>query len=102
VSGCPAPALLEPRTLTWDKLKSQIPWPEEGIQGFVSWNATFWVIAYYVLSLFLGRVLPAQEVYGMKLREFDRPLKYQFNCEVFLHALVPPLNCFEIIREGHY
>ncbi|KAM0547484.1 hypothetical protein ACHAPJ_010357 [Fusarium lateritium] len=79
VSGCPAPALLEPSTLTWPKLKSQIPWPETGLSGFVSWEVTGWLFAYYFLSLVLYRVLPAQHVYGTKLRESDKPLLYRFN-----------------------
>jgi delta14-sterol reductase len=79
VSGCPAPALLDPRSLTWDKLKSEIPWPENGISGFVSWNATFWLLVYNAVSLVLYRVLPAHELYGSKLRESDKPLWYRFN-----------------------
>lgn len=80
VSGCPAPALLAPRTLSWAALKSQIPWPQDGLTGFASWEATGWTAAYYFLSLALYRVLPAQEVYGTKLRESGRPLKYRLNC----------------------
>ncbi|KAL1957852.1 hypothetical protein VTO42DRAFT_5417 [Malbranchea cinnamomea] len=79
VSGCPAPALLEPTTLTWEKLKAQIPWPEDGIWGFASWKVTWWLLAYYALSLVLYRVLPATEVVGTKLRGEDRGLKYRFN-----------------------
>lgn len=79
VSGCPAPALLQPKTLTWESLRSQIPWPEQGIRGFSSWEATGWVTAYYLLSLVLYRVLPAEEVHGTKLRESGRPLLYRFN-----------------------
>ena len=79
VSGCPAPALLDPRTLTWEKLRDQIPWPEDGIWGFCSWKASGWLAAYYLLSLFLYRVLPAKQVYGTKLRESGRPLEYRFN-----------------------
>lgn len=79
VSGCPTPALLNPGSLTWDKLKTQIPWPQDGIRGFASWEATGWTVAYYLLSLVLYRVLPAQELYGTKLRESGRPLKYRFN-----------------------
>lgn len=92
VAGCPAPALLQPKTLTWESLKSQMPWPEEGILGFTSWEATGWVSAYYLLSLVLYRVLPAEEVYGSKLRESGRPLLYRFNglwcCSflLFLHC----------------
>ena len=37
------------------------------------------MLAYYLLSLVLYRVLPAQEVYGTKLRESGKPLKYRFN-----------------------
>ncbi|KAJ6445034.1 C-14 sterol reductase [Purpureocillium lavendulum] len=87
-TGCPAPALLDPRTLSWGKLKGQIPWPEDGLAGFVSWETTGWVAAYYLLSLILYRVLPAQEVYGTKLRESGRPLKYRFNA---FHATVVQL-----------
>lgn len=79
VSGCPAPALLDIKTLTWDKLKSQIPWPENGIHGFLSWEVTGWLFAYYFLSLVLYRVLPAHETLGNKLRESGKPLKYRFN-----------------------
>lgn len=79
VSGCPAPALLDLRTVTWEKLKAQTPWPENGIRGFASWRATGWTLAYYLLSLILYRILPAHEVYGLKLRESGRPLKYRFN-----------------------
>ncbi|KAF3771138.1 hypothetical protein M406DRAFT_59893 [Cryphonectria parasitica EP155] len=79
VSGCPAPALLQPRTLTWEGFKMQAPWPAEGIWGFSSWRVTGWVFAYYALSLVLYGVLPAHEVYGSKLRESGRPLLYRFN-----------------------
>lgn len=81
VSGCPAPALLEPHSLTWEKLRAQIPWPDQGLWGFCSWSVAGWVLAYYVLSLLLYRILPAQEVYGTKLRESGRPLLYRFNGE---------------------
>lgn len=94
VSGCPAPALLSPTTLTWDKLKAQIPWPEDGIWGFASWRVTGWLLAYYALSMVLYRVLPAHEVLGSKLRESGKPLKYRFNgtqppCHA-LHVPEPP------------
>ncbi|KKY35540.1 putative deltasterol reductase [Diaporthe ampelina] len=65
--------------LTWETLKPQIPWPEQGIWGLASWEATGWTLLYYILSLVLYRVLPAQEVYGAKLRESGRPLLYRFN-----------------------
>ncbi|KID74608.1 Delta(14)-sterol reductase [Metarhizium brunneum] len=79
MTGCPAPALLSPQTLSWEVLKSQVPWPENGLAGFASWKATGWMLAYYLLSLLLYRMLPATEVYGTKLRESGRPLKYRFN-----------------------
>lgn len=81
VSGCPAPALLEPSSFTFEKLKAQMPWPEDGIWGFGSWSATGWVLAYYALSLILFRVLPAKEVLGTKLVESGKPLRYRFNGE---------------------
>ncbi|KAF9777318.1 hypothetical protein IL306_004449 [Fusarium sp. DS 682] len=91
VSGCPAPALLEPKTLTWQKFKEQTPWPKEGIWGFMSWEVTGWLFAYYFLSLVLYRVLPAQEVYGTKLRESGKALKYRFNS--FWSSIVQLVAC---------
>lgn len=79
ISGCPAPALLSPISLTWDKLKPQIPWPENGIWGLASWSVTGWVLSYYLVSLVLFRILPAKEVLGTKLRESGKPLRYRFN-----------------------
>jgi delta14-sterol reductase len=81
VSGCPAPALLDPKTLSWAKFKSQVPWPQEGLAGFMSWEVTGWLFAYYFLSLVLYRILPAQIVLGTKLRESGKPLEYRFNCK---------------------
>lgn len=81
ISGCPAPALLQPSALSWDALKAQIPWPKDGIWGFASWEVTGWVLVYYLVSLVLYRVLPAKEVLGTKLRESGRPLPYRFNGE---------------------
>jgi delta14-sterol reductase len=79
IGGCPAPALLSPRSLTWDGLKAQMPWPQDGVWGFASWSVTGWVLAYYLVSLVLFRVLPAKEVLGTKLRESGKPLRYRFN-----------------------
>ncbi|KAK5095947.1 erg24, C-14 sterol reductase [Lithohypha guttulata] len=78
VSGCPAPALLHPSTLTWVKLKHQIPWPEEGIRGVHSWEVTAWVSAYYFLSLFLQLLLPGEYVEGLQLSCGGRHT-YKFN-----------------------
>ncbi|KAH6606927.1 C-14 sterol reductase [Trichoderma cornu-damae] len=61
------------------ELRGQIAWPEDGIWGFASWEASGWTAAYYLLSPVLYRVLPGQELYGTKLRESDRPLKYKLN-----------------------
>ncbi|KAF4452300.1 putative c-14 sterol reductase ERG-3 [Fusarium austroafricanum] len=91
VSGCPAPALLEPRTLTWQKFKEQTPWPKNGFYGLMSWEVTGWLAAYYFVSLVLYRVLPAQEVYGTKLRESGRPLLYRFNS--FRSSIVQLVAC---------
>ncbi len=79
VSGCPAPGLFSPRNLTWETLKAQIPWPEDGLAGFITLEAAGWTFAYYLLSLVLFRVLPAHKVLGAKLRESGRPLDYSFN-----------------------
>ncbi|KAF5618382.1 delta14-sterol reductase [Fusarium sp. NRRL 52700] len=91
VSGCPAPALLDPKTLTWQRFKEQTPWPKEGIWGLMSWEVTGWLFAYYFLSLVLYRVLPAQEVYGTKLRESGKALKYRFNS--FSSSVVQLIAC---------
>ncbi|KAI9154945.1 cyclin h [Paramyrothecium foliicola] len=88
VSGCPAPALLSPRSLTWETLRAQMPWPDTGLRGFASWSVTGWLLAYYLTSLVLYRVLPAKEVLGTKLRESGKPLRYRFNGEFCLKAQV--------------
>ncbi|KAJ5084025.1 C-14 sterol reductase [Penicillium alfredii] len=97
-SGCPAPALLELRTISLETLKAQIPWPENGLKGLASWEATSWVLAYYFLNLLLHRILPAQEVLGTKLRESGRPLKYRFNA--FSTTLAQLIPC--VIGTYHY
>ena len=78
-AGCPIPSLLNPRSSSWEKLKSEIKWPQGGIRDLGSWEATGVVLAYYLLSMILYKVLPAQEVYGTKLVQNGRPLKYRFN-----------------------
>ncbi|KAB8203166.1 ergosterol biosynthesis ERG4/ERG24 [Aspergillus parasiticus] len=79
VTGCPVPSLLSPRTLSWERLKSEIGWPLEGIWDLCSWEVTGMVLTYYLLSMFLWKILPAQEVRGTKLVQHDRPLTYRFN-----------------------
>jgi hypothetical protein len=78
ISGCPAPSLLHPKTLSLDALKQEVGWPHNGVAGLVSWNGTLAVIGYNVLSLILYRVLPAIEVEGTELRSGGR-LNYRFN-----------------------
>ncbi|KAH0830899.1 hypothetical protein AYO21_11545 [Fonsecaea monophora] len=78
VSGCPAPALLDPRTLTLEKLKKQTPWPEDGLWGLFDLNVILWVLAYYALSLSLQLFLPGQEVDGTTLGTGGRH-HYKFN-----------------------
>ena len=78
VSGCPAPALLSLRTLTFDKLKAQTPWPENGIVGLFDIDAIFWTLAYYGLLVVCQLVLPGEEVKGTVLGTGGR-LDYKFN-----------------------
>lgn len=78
ISGCPAPSLLSPRTLTLDRLKEEIGWPQNGIRGLASWEATGALLAYYLLNLLLYRILPAAEVEGSVLASGGR-LKYRLN-----------------------
>ena len=79
VSGCPAPSLLDPRAFSWEQFKSEIGWPENGVWGLYSTEVTGVVLAYYLFSLILWKVLPAQETYGTKLVQHERPLKYRLN-----------------------
>ncbi|KAK9435902.1 delta(14)-sterol reductase [Metarhizium brunneum] len=78
ISGCPAPSLLGPRPLSLEQLKIEVGWPQNGIWGLASWEATGAVLAYYLLNLILYRVLPATEVDGTVLSSGGR-LKYRFN-----------------------
>ncbi|KAI1075403.1 delta(14)-sterol reductase like protein [Whalleya microplaca] len=78
VSGCPAPSLLSPKTLSIDQLKVEVGWPEDGIWGLASWEATGWTLAYYLFSALLYRLLPATETEGTQLSSGGR-LKYRFN-----------------------
>ncbi|RCI15381.1 hypothetical protein L249_6561 [Ophiocordyceps polyrhachis-furcata BCC 54312] len=78
ISGCPAPALLSPSTLSLDELKHQVGWPEDGIWGLASWKATGALLAYYALNMVLYRILPATHVQGTVLASGGR-LKYKLN-----------------------
>ena len=77
ISGCPAPALLSPSPLTWNKLVAETGW--QGWWDLFSWEAMGVVLGYYLLNLTLGSILPAREVNGTKLVHHDRPLKYRLN-----------------------
>lgn len=79
VAGCPAPILLNPSQLTWTELGSQIPWPEDGLRGFVDLEVMAWLLVYYMFSLVLYAVIPAQVAQGTKLRESGQSLEYRFN-----------------------
>ncbi|KAE8152628.1 ergosterol biosynthesis ERG4/ERG24 [Aspergillus avenaceus] len=79
ISGCPAPLLLDPRTLSWKVLRSQIGWTHNAIWHLVSWKVTGVVLAYYLLSLLLWKFLPSHNAHGTKLVHHGRPLEYSFN-----------------------
>lgn len=79
IAGCPVPSLLSPSTFTLEKFASEIGWPEDGVFGLCSWGVFGWVLVYYMLSMILWKVLPAQEVNGTKLVQHDRPLTYRLN-----------------------
>ncbi|KAF7715158.1 Ergosterol biosynthesis ERG4/ERG24 family protein [Penicillium ucsense] len=85
VTGCPAPSLLRPSTLTLDQLKREVGWPKEGITGLYDTEVTLWVLSYYAFSLFLQVILPGQEADGVALACGGR-LKYKFNA--FSSAIV--------------
>lgn len=78
ISGCPAPSLLSPKTLSLDQLKREVGWPEDGILGLCSWRVMGWTLAYYLFSAVLHRVLPGTEAEGVKLAS-GNSLKYKFN-----------------------
>lgn len=78
VTGCPAPSLLSPSTLTLDQLKREVGWPKEGIVGLYDTQVTLWTLSYYTFSLFLQVFLPGQERDGVPLACNGR-LKYKFN-----------------------
>ncbi|RAK79537.1 putative C-14 sterol reductase [Aspergillus fijiensis CBS 313.89] len=79
VSGCPMPSLLQPRDLTWAKLKADANLLNIGLSNFLSWKVTLVTVAYYVFGRSLWKILPAKEVHGTKLMHHDRPLQYRFN-----------------------
>ncbi|KAE8383619.1 ergosterol biosynthesis ERG4/ERG24 [Aspergillus bertholletiae] len=78
ISGCPAPSLLSPSTLSLDQLKKEVNWPQDGPKGFFDARVTLWVLGYYLLSLVLYVFLPGEEVEGTELACTGR-LRYKFN-----------------------
>jgi len=78
ISGCPAPVLLHPTSMTWEKLTVQTPWPPTGLAGLFDFHVTAWVLAYYGLSLVLYLLLPGTEVDGVRLGTGGRH-HYKFN-----------------------
>ncbi|KAK0663549.1 Delta(14)-sterol reductase [Lasiodiplodia hormozganensis] len=91
IAGCPVPSLLHPQNLDWEKLRLETGWPSQGVLDLFSLKVTGVVLGYYLLSLFLDKVLPAQEVYGTKLVHHGRPLKYRLNA--FSTSLVQLAAC---------
>ncbi|EEY16446.1 Delta(14)-sterol reductase [Verticillium alfalfae VaMs.102] len=78
VSGCPAPSLLDPKNIDLAQLKREVGWPEQGVWGLGSINATLAVVGYFFFNALLYRFLPAQEVDGVVLATGGK-LKYRFN-----------------------
>lgn len=78
ISGCPAPSLLNPSTLSLEQLKREVGWPEQGVTALYDTNVTLWTLSYYAFSLFLQVFLPGQEADGVVLACGGR-LKYKFN-----------------------
>ena len=78
ISGCPAPSLLSPRSLSLSQLKAEVGWPEDGIWGLASWKASGAVAGYFLLSMVLYRVLPTTEIQGTVLQSGGR-LNYRLN-----------------------
>ncbi|KAJ5095454.1 erg24 C-14 sterol reductase [Penicillium alfredii] len=78
VSGCPAPSLLDPSTLSLDTLKEDVNWPQGGLNAFFDLQVTLWVLSYYLLSLILYVFLPGKVVEGTELACKGR-LRYKFN-----------------------
>lgn len=76
VSGCPAPSLLHPSSLTLEKLKQETGWP--GFAGLLNTETVIATLGYYLLSVVLFAVLPGQEVEGTELQSGGK-LKYRFN-----------------------
>lgn len=90
ISGCPAPSLLHPSTLSIDTLKTEIGWPESGIKGLYDNRVTLYVLGYYILNLALQIFLPGTEVEGEELACGGR-LKYKFNGTISDSSALSPI-----------
>lgn len=69
---------MSPKTFSLDKFKQEVGWPEDGVAGLVSWDATTATVGYVFLSMLLYRILPAAEVEGTELKNGGK-LKYRLN-----------------------
>ncbi|KAF2101743.1 Delta(14)-sterol reductase-like protein [Rhizodiscina lignyota] len=76
ISGCPAPSLLHPTSLSLEKLKAETGW--QGVSGLLNTNAFLGTLGWYFLSLVLYAALPATTVQGVELKSGGR-LTYRFN-----------------------
>ncbi|KAL9114915.1 MAG: hypothetical protein Q9227_001158 [Pyrenula ochraceoflavens] len=78
VSGCPAPSLLHPKSLSLARLRAETNWPESGFLGLFNLEVTGWVLSYYGLSLALQLFLPGTISQGVKLSVGGHH-QYKFN-----------------------
>jgi len=98
ISGCPTPSLLSPKTLSLDKLKAEVGWPENGVVGLFSWEALAASIGYVLVNAILYRILPAVEIEGTVLRSGGR-LKYRFNT-FYCHSVILTALAAGTIAQG--
>lgn len=89
ISGCPAPSLLRPSTLTLEQLKREVGWP--GFSGLLNTKAVLATLGYYLFSLTLYAFLPADTPEGTELRTGGK-LRYRFNGEDRYHVLMTTLK----------
>ncbi|KAF2742937.1 ERG4/ERG24 ergosterol biosynthesis protein [Sporormia fimetaria CBS 119925] len=76
ISGCPAPSLLHPWSLSWDQLKEEVGW--QGMSSLLNTKAVLATFGYYLFNLALYAFLPADTPEGTELRTGGK-LKYRFN-----------------------
>ncbi|KAE9985037.1 Delta(14)-sterol reductase [Venturia inaequalis] len=88
ITGCPAPSLLSPSTLTLESLKKDVGW--HGWSTIFTWEAMAANFAYYFLSLVLYRFLPGTEATGGVTNAGHR-LSYRlnaFNSALFISSVL--------------